>query len=82
MVYRRLQPSSFYAPQAERGPEESFSLVTLARRSQPGRKGPVNSRILETLNRLHDEIRELTGPFRSGSLVVGRVARENVSDHR
>jgi len=40
---------SLHAPQADRGPEESSSLVTLARRSQPGRKGPVNSRIPKTL---------------------------------
>ena len=41
--------AEFYAPQADRGPEEASSLVTLARRSQPGQEGDVNSQILKTL---------------------------------
>ena len=41
--------AEFHAPQADRGPEEASSLVTLARRSQPGQEGDVNSQILKTL---------------------------------
>ena len=39
---------AIYAPQADLWPEELSSLVTQAGRSQPDRKGNVNSRILKT----------------------------------
>ena len=77
--YRKGWPSTTPL-QADLSPEVSASLVALARRSQPGRKGPVKSRIPKTLKCLNHEIWDLTGPFRSGSLVVDRATREVETD--
>src|SRR5271163_3560588 len=66
--------------QADLPPEDSASLVALAGRSQPGRKGYVNSRILANLNTFNQEIRELTYPLRRGSLAVDRATREAETD--
>src|SRR5271163_2453972 len=79
MLCRGGWPSTMLL-QADLSPEVSASLVALAGRSQPGRKGYVNSRILKTLNPSNDEIRELTYPFRSGSPVVDRATREVEAD--